>query len=106
MRLLATALLCILGTGAATVQAADLEAGKQKSEMCGACHGAVGISPNTAWPNLAGQQTAYLIKQLEDFREGRRSDPWMSPMAKTLSDDDIANLAEFYNSLPIRDKYE
>lgn len=106
MRMLSTTLLCLLGLGAVTAGAADLEAGKEKSVMCSACHGAVGISPNTAWPNLAGQQTAYLVKQLQDFRAGSRSDPWMSPMAKSLSDDNIANLAKFYSSLPIRDEYE
>ena len=106
MRMASTALLCLLGLGAVTAGAADLEAGKKKSELCGACHGAVGISPNTAWPNLAGQQKDYLVKQLKDFRAGRRTDPWMSPMAQNLSDEDIANLAEFYHSLPIRDKYE
>ncbi len=87
-------------------QASDPEAGKKKSSSCAACHGAVGISPNTSWPNLAGQQTAYLTKQMKDFREGKRSDPWMSPMAKPLSDEDIEDLAAFYNSLPVRDKYQ
>jgi cytochrome c553 len=87
-------------------QAADLEAGRKKSATCAACHGAVGISPNTAWPNLANQQIAYLTKQMKAFRDGERSDPWMSPMAKPLSDVDIADLAAFYNSLPIRDEYQ
>ncbi len=89
-----------------TTHAGDLEAGREKSASCAACHGAVGISPNTSWPNLAGQQKAYLIKQMKDFRDGKRSDPWMSPMAKPLSDDDIEDLAVFFNSLPVRDKYQ
>ena len=88
------------------VQAGDLEAGKKKSEVCTACHGAVGISPNTSWPNLAGQQTAYLVKQMKEFRDGKRSDPWMSPMAKPLSDEDIDDLATFFNSLPVHDEYQ
>jgi cytochrome c553 len=86
--------------------AADIEAGRKASATCVACHGAVGISPNTAWPNLANQQVAYLIKQMKAFRDGARSDPWMSPMAKPLSDKDIADLAAFFNSLPIRDEYQ
>lgn len=97
------AALCFSLSGA---QAGDLQAGKKKSTTCAACHGAVGISSNTSWPNLAGQQTAYLIKQLKDFREGRRTDPWMSPMAKPLSDTDIDDLATFFNSLPVRDEYQ
>ncbi len=87
-------------------QAGDQEVGRKKSESCAACHGAVGISPNTAWPNLAGQQKAYLVKQMKAFRQGERSDPWMSPMAEPLSDADIEDLAAFYNSLPVRDAYQ
>jgi cytochrome c553 len=51
------------------------------------------------WPNLAGQQQGYLVKQLKAFRDGSRSDPMMTPMAKPLTDGDIANLAAWYNSL-------
>ena len=89
-----------------TAHAGNLDAGKKKSETCAACHGAVGISSNTSWPNLAGQQKAYLVKQMKDFRDGKRSDPWMSPMAKPLSDEDMADLADFYNSLPVRDEFQ
>jgi cytochrome c553 len=90
----------------ATAHAGNLEAGRKKSEPCAACHGAVGISPNTDWPNLAGQQKAYLVKQMKAFRDGERTDPWMSPMAKELSDEDMADLASFFNSLPVRDEYQ
>ena len=85
-------------TGTATA-AGDPAAGQAKSAICVACHGPQGISPNTQWPNLAGQQEQYLIKQLKAFRGGDRQDPIMSPMAAGLSDDDIANLAAWYNSL-------
>ena len=61
-----------------------------------ACHGANGISPNPIWPNLAGQKDQYLIKQMKAFRDGTRNDPVMAPMAKMLTDDDIANLAAYY----------
>jgi len=106
MKIMWLVLTAIASLSFTVAQAGDLEAGKKKSEVCAACHGAVGISPNTAWPNLAGQQHEYLVKQLKDFREGRRSDPWMSPMAKDLSNDDIDSLATFFNSLPIHDKYQ
>ncbi len=86
--------------------AGDLEEGRKKSTPCAACHGAVGISPNPSWPNLAGQQKDYLIKQMKGFRDGKRSDPWMSPMAKPLSDEDMEDLAVFFNSLPVRDEYQ
>ena len=80
-------------------QAADIEAGKVKSATCAGCHGSDGISNNPMWPNLAGQQAGYLVKQLKAFRDGTRSDPMMTPMASPLSDGDIANLAAYYNSL-------
>lgn len=80
-------------------QAADIDAGKVKSATCAGCHGTAGISNNPMWPNLAGQQPGYLVKQLKAFRDGARSDPMMTPMAKPLSDDDIANLAAYYNKL-------
>ena len=79
--------------------AADADAGKSKSATCVACHGAAGVSVNPMWPNLAGQKDMYLAKQMKDFRDGRRNDPVMAPMAKTLSDDDIANLAAYYSSM-------
>lgn len=81
------------------VMAGDAAAGKGKSASCVACHGAEGVSLNPLWPNLAGQKEQYLAKQLKDFRDGRRNDPMMTPMAKPLSDGDIADLAAYYASL-------
>lgn len=79
--------------------AADVSAGKTKSAMCAACHGAAGISAVASYPNLAGQKAPYIEKQLKAFRSGSRSDPVMSAMAKPLSDADIANLAAYFASL-------
>ena len=84
---------------ALTAQAGDPQAGKTKSAICAACHGAQGISANPLWPNLAGQKEEYLIKQMKDFRTGRRQDPTMSPQAAILTDPDIFDLAAFYSSL-------
>ncbi|MDX1459626.1 MAG: cytochrome c [Xanthomonadales bacterium] len=91
------ALLAIISSS--TSLAADIQAGKAKAATCVACHGAEGVSVNPMWPNLAGQKEAYLVKQMKDFRDGRRNDPVMAPMAKGLSDEDIANLAAYYASL-------
>ena len=66
---------------------------------CAGCHGAAGVSANPLWPNLAGQKEAYLAKQIKAFRDGTRTDPMMSPMAKPLTDDDIANMAAYFSSL-------
>ncbi len=84
---------------AAPSMAADAAAGKTKSATCMACHGLAGISINPMWPNLAGQQDMYLVKQMKDFRDGKRQDPVMAPMAMSLSDEDIADLAAYYSSL-------
>ena len=90
----------VMAMGLSTVAVAgDIAAGKQRAASCAGCHGAAGISNNPAWPNLAGQQKAYLEKQLKDFRSGKRQDALMTPMAKPLSDADITNLAAYYNSL-------
>jgi len=91
-------LLTALMFASSSVIAADAAAGKAKSVVCAACHGPAGVSSNPIWPNLAGQKEQYLAKQIKDFRDGKRKDPLMSPMAAALSDTDIANLAAFFSS--------
>jgi cytochrome c553 len=76
----------------------DADAGRSKSTLCAACHGATGVSPNELWPNLAGQGYAYIVKQLKAFRDGTRKDPVMEPMAQPLSDEDIENLAAYFST--------
>ena len=84
---------------ASPVFAGDAAAGKAKTGMCAACHGAAGISSVPMYPNLAGQKEAYIAKQLKDFKSGNRKDPVMAPMAMALSDEDMANIAAYYASL-------
>ena len=98
-QLLCILLIAVCAVPGSDVLAGDAAAGQAKSGTCAGCHGAAGISKNPMWPNLAGQQQGYLVKQLKAFRDGSRSDPMMTPMAKPLSDEDIANLAAWYNSL-------
>jgi len=81
------------------VFAGDAEAGKGKSVMCAACHGAAGVSAVPTYPNLAGQKEAYLAKQLKDFKAGRRNDPTMKGMVMMLSDTDMDNLAAYYAAM-------
>jgi cytochrome c553 len=85
----------------------SVEAGKNKSVTCMACHGPQGISANSLWPNIAGQSATYIASQLTAFREGasnpqaaKRYDPLMSPQSLTLSDEDIRDLAVYFESLP------
>lgn len=79
--------------------AGDAAAGKGKSMMCAACHGAAGISAVPMYPNLAGQKAMYLTKQLKDFKTGARNDATMKGMVASLSDADMADLAAYYASL-------
>ena len=94
----------LMGALAMAVIALCAHGGDQRSPGdkaldCVACHGARGVGEHMNWPDLAGQQRAYLAKQLADFRSGVRHDPWMSPMAQRLSDADIADLAAYFSSL-------
>ena len=82
--------------------AADAEAGKAKSATCAACHGADGNSSNPMWPSLAGQHASYTYKQLSDFKAGRRENASMSAMVAGLSDDDMKNLAAYYESQSLK----
>lgn len=100
MRKLLVASLASIAMLAGTAQAqGDIAAGKAKSAVCAACHGANGIGLAPIYPNLAGQKEQYLVKQTKAFRDGARQDLMMSPQAAGLSDADIANLAAYYSSL-------
>jgi cytochrome c553 len=72
------------------------EEGAAKAAVCLACHGMNGNSANPEWPNLAGQNAVYTAEQLRLFRARVRNNPVMAPLAATLSDDDIADLAVYY----------
>jgi cytochrome c553 len=76
--------------------AADIEAGRRKSEACVECHGVDGNSTTPTIPSLAGQPPLYVYYQLVQFREGRRKDPQMSPYAANLSDAEMQDLAAYY----------
>jgi len=68
------------------------------TSVCAACHtndGSRGIAAN---PILQGQHPDYLVKQLTEFKSGKRDNAIMKPMASTLSDDDMRNVAAFYAS--------
>lgn len=80
--------------------AADAEAGKTKAAACAACHGTDGKAQLAENPNLAGQGAKYLIKQLQEFKSGVRENAIMLGMASALSDEDMADIAAFYESLP------
>lgn len=80
---------------AGDVVSGDADAGKNQVAVCGACHGADGngIAP---FPKLAGQGEKYLIKQMQDIRDGARSVPTMAGQLDGKSEQDLADIAAFY----------
>lgn len=99
------AALLSLQANAESLVDGDIEAGKSKAVSCSACHGPAGISSNPLWPNLAGQNAKYLVAQLKAFKPGEdgkalRRDPLMTSMALPLSEEDMRDLAVYFESLP------
>ncbi len=70
--------------------------------VCAACHGADGNSTIAANPKLAQQHPEYLVKQLQEFKSGKRANPVMQGMAAMLSDDDMRNVAAWLASKPAK----
>lgn len=80
----------------------DVGAGERKAQTCAACHGEKGISQNPSWPSLAGQHAGYLLKQLNDYKEGgARPNAAMGAIVASLSQKDMQDLAAFYASLTV-----
>jgi cytochrome c553 len=70
--------------------------------MCAACHGADGNSDVPANPKLAQQHPQYLVKQLQEFKSGKRANPIMIGMASALSDADMLNVAHWLSSKNVK----
>ena len=79
---------------AAKVAKPDLVKGEASfTAVCAACHGADGNSMIPANPKLAQQHPEYLVKQLKEFKSGKRANAVMSGMVAALSEDDMKNIA-------------
>ena len=107
MKIKLTSLIATAGLALFAIQAqanslveGSAEAGKAKALTCTACHGPEGNSTSAMWPNIAGQNAPYLLQQLKAFKDGSRQDPLMSSQAMMLSDQDMADLAVYFESLP------
>jgi cytochrome c553 len=79
---------------------------RSKAEQCQECHGEAGISTSEHYPKLAGQRPAYIRKQLNDFQSGARKSEIMTAMASGLSQQDIADIAAYFSSVPRWDAEE
>ncbi|OBS09206.1 c-type cytochrome [Acidihalobacter prosperus] len=84
--------------GGRAYAAGDPAVGQRLSTTCAACHGATGSGFNPQYPNLAGQNYRYLVKQLTEFKSGKRRNATMNGMAAKLSDEDIRHLAAYFAS--------
>ena len=76
----------------------DLAKGQALATACVACHTADGSRGSPANPILQGQHPEYLVKQLVEFKSGKRKNAVMAGMAAGLSEDDMRHIAAFYAS--------
>lgn len=86
-------------TGPVMADSGSTEQGQ--AAACTACHGPDGNSPALPpqaeqWPKIAGLAPEYIIKQLYDYKSGRRRNGQMSPQAQNIADVDVANIAAFF----------
>jgi len=84
---------------AANGDAAQVSVGENLSAYCKACHGMKGKPAASVWPNLAGQQSAYLAKQLAAFKSGERTSPQMQTVVAGFGETEFAALAAYYSQL-------
>ena len=101
-KLLVSLLLTLGVTGVAqaagTALVGDAAAGQAKTVVCGACHGPDGNSMAPNFPKLAGQGDKYLLKQLHEIKDGKRTVLEMTGLLTNLSDQDLADIAAYYSS--------
>jgi cytochrome c553 len=98
--LLSTAAL-LLQVSATSLAASDIERGEEIVQgKCFICHGNAGESSSPVFPRLAGQNPAYLARQLADYRSGKRKSSTMQPMVEDLTADDFKALGAYFSSRP------
>jgi cytochrome c553 len=83
-------------SSAALAADGDPAAGRRKALQCQTCHGLDGLSRLPDAPHLAGQPEPYLVKSLNDYRQGSRRHDMMTIVVQQLSDQDVADLAAYY----------
>ncbi|MBZ2168994.1 MULTISPECIES: c-type cytochrome [Marinobacter] len=86
------------------VYSADPEAGRKLAAQCKTCHGLDGIATIPIAPNLAGESQIYIQNQLKAFRSGKREHEMMTVVARDLTDQQIADVAAWYESIEVTAK--
>lgn len=79
---------------------------KLVNNLCSQCHGDKIIPFVRTYPNIKGQKSSYILKQLRDFKSDARQDLYMQSVVKSLSDKDLQDVAAFYSTLKPLDLYE
>lgn len=80
----------------------SINAGNARALLCKYCHGEDGNSVKSTIPNLAAQNTTYLIRQFEYFANGKRQNATMNQIAKILTPEDRVNIALFYSAQKVK----
>jgi cytochrome c553 len=76
----------------------DPVAGAEKAELCLECHVMDGDNPDPMIPKLDGQQEQYIVRQVLDYKSGRRPSSVMREVTETLTDmEDLVDIAAFYS---------
>jgi cytochrome c553 len=104
----ATVILFALLQGTTVVAAESsnplADAKPELMQVCAGCHGADGVAASEEYPSLGGQNEAYLIQALKDFRDGKRPSAIMRGIARELREEDVRTLARHYAAKPYQRK--
>lgn len=96
--MLLVACIVAIPLSASAADDGSVQAGSNKARACQVCHGKGGRSTNPTYPRLAGQHAKYIVKQLKAFKAGIRKDPIMNGMAATLDEQDMKDVAAYFES--------
>ena len=92
----------VFSTTASAEQPAAPKAARDLAAACAICHGINGWSAGGSLPHLAGQPTDYLVKQLRDFRDGRRPATIMTQIARGYTEEQYQLMAAFFAAQKVR----
>ncbi|SHJ53048.1 c-type cytochrome [Cycloclasticus pugetii] len=95
-KMIFTVLLTVVSVS--VIAAGDIQAGKEKSTACAACHGVSGVSASPMFPTIAGQHADYMVHTLKGYQSGLRNDPIMRASVAALTEEDIVDLAAYFAS--------
>ena len=102
MNKLLISLLVTFGISGGAQAAGDAAAGQANTAVCAGCHSADGNSAVPNFPKLAGQNEAYLLKQLKEIQSGSRQVVEMTGLLANFSEQDLADMAAYFASQKVQ----